>query len=284
MFRRIILAVPLVALAGIGIGVSAAERVTIIKTNGQRSSGSVAAHGRSGENREGSFLTLTADNGQEQKIQLDDVAVIDFAGDTPTEAEFQSLPSGSTNVLLLRNGHREQGTFVDMYGGQTLKFRNQSGTQDYNIRDVSRIYIAPQAARTVFNAPAATAAIGTSGTAMTTLGSVRVDAKQAWTDTGIIVNAGDRIAFSATGQIQYGQGPGMVADPNGNPAERRANYPDPTVPVGALLGRIGNGAPFAIGMQTHALVMPASGRLMLGVNDSELNDNGGFYAVTVTKP
>jgi hypothetical protein len=29
--------------------------------------------------------------------------------------------------------------------------------------------------------------------------------------------------------------------------------------------------------------MPASGRLMLGVNDNELADNSGFYTVTVTK-
>ena len=55
------------------------------------------------------------------------------------------------------------------------------------------------------------------------------------------------------------------------------------VPVGALIGKIGNGAPFAIGMQTQPLPMPASGRLMLGVNDNELADNSGFYTVTVTK-
>jgi hypothetical protein len=36
-------------------------------------------------------------------------------------------------------------------------------------------------------------------------------------------------------------------------------------------------------MQTQRLVMPASGRLMLGVNDNELNDNSGFYSVTIIK-
>ena len=97
------------------------------------------------------------------------------------------------------------------------------------------------------------------------------------------VNAGDRVVFNAIGRIQFGQGAGQTSDPNGNPAERRATYPDPTVPVGALLGNVGNSAPFAIGMQTQPLVMPASGRLMLGVNDNELNDNSGFYSVTVIK-
>jgi hypothetical protein len=280
MLRRFVLTLPLVALAGAGIGLSAAERVTIITSNGQRTSGTVASHGPSGENRQGSFLTLTTDNGQERRIQLDDVAVIDFAGDAPPAAEIQALPSGSTNVLVLRSGEKQEGTFVDMYKGESLKFRNQSGTRDYAIRDVSRIYIAPNAARTALNAAAPSAAVGTSGTASA---SVRVDAKQAWTDTGITVNAGDRVVFNASGQIAFGRGPGQVADANGNAAERRANYPDPTVPVGALIGKVGNSAPFAIGAQTQPLGMPASGRLMLGVNDNELGDNSGFFTVTVTR-
>jgi hypothetical protein len=94
---------------------------------------------------------------------------------------------------------------------------------------------------------------------------------------------GDHVVFTASGQIAFGKSPGQTSDPGGNGAERRATYPDPTVPVGALLGKIGNSAPFAIGMQTQPLPMPASGRLMLGVNDNELNDNSGFYTVTVTK-
>jgi len=56
------------------------------------------------------------------------------------------------------------------------------------------------------------------------------------------------------------------------------------VPVGALIGRVGNnGKPFAIGMQTQPLPMPASGRLFLGVNDNELGDNSGAFTVIVTK-
>jgi len=74
------------------------------------------------------------------------------------------------------------------------------------------------------------------------------------------------------GEIQFGRFPGQTATPDGNPVERRATYPDPTVPVGALIGRIGNGTPFGIGTQTQPLVMPASGRLMLGVNDNDLED------------
>ena len=53
--------------------------------------------------------------------------------------------------------------------------------------------------------------------------------------------------------------------------------------VGALLGKIGNGKPFAIGTQSQPLTMPASGRLMLGVNDNELGDNSGSFKVIVAK-
>jgi hypothetical protein len=97
------------------------------------------------------------------------------------------------------------------------------------------------------------------------------------------VNQGDRVAFNASGQIQFSQNATQTATPDGNPSERRATYPDPTVPVGALLGKIGNSAPFGIGMQTQPLVMPASGRLMLGINDNELADNSGFFTVVVAK-
>jgi hypothetical protein len=112
---------------------------------------------------------------------------------------------------------------------------------------------------------------------------VRVEANRAWTDTGITVNYGDRIVFNASGQITFGKSGGQTSGPDGNPSEHRSTYPDPTVPVGALIGKVGNGPAFGIGMQTQPLGMPASGRLMLGVNDNELSDNSGFYTVTVTR-
>jgi len=50
-----------------------------------------------------------------------------------------------------------------------------------------------------------------------------------------------------------------------------------------LIGKVGAMAPFPIGSNTQPIVMPADGRLMLGVNDNELGDNSGFFSVTVTK-
>ena len=56
--------------------------------------------------------------------------------------------------------------------------------------------------------------------------------------------------------------------------------PLPSALAGALIGRIGNGAPFGIGNQT-LVPMPATGELFLGVNDDEVGDNSGGFVVDV---
>jgi hypothetical protein len=280
MIRRLTATIALVACAGI-YAFAESERVNFILTNGERKSGTVAFHGGDHENLINGHLNIATQD-KDMTFPVEQVAVIDFIGGRPTPDETAQLGTG--HMLVMRDGTTQQGRFVNMIGGDTLIWDNQAGQrQQYAIRDVRRVYLIPDSARTVF------AARGGRPTAVATNGqiangtTVRVDARQAWTDTGITVNLGDRVVFNASGQIQWGQGPGMTSDPNGNGSERRATYPDPSVPVGALLGKIGNSAPFAIGMQTQPLVMPAAGRLMLGVNDNELNDNGGFYSVVVAK-
>jgi hypothetical protein len=278
MLRRVISTAALIACASVYV-FAAPERVNFILTNGERASGTVASHGGQNENLINGYLNI-ATSDKDQTFPVDQVAVIDFTGGQPQPAELAQLGAGQ--MLVMRDGTTQQGRFVNMIGGDTLLWDNQSGQrQTYAIRDVSRVYLNPQSARTVFNFNGAGAPVATSGQMPST--QIHVDATQAWTDTGITVNAGDRVVFNASGQIAYGRSAGQTADPNGNPAEKRANYPDPTVPVGALIGKVGNSAPFAIGMQTQPLAMPASGRLMLGVNDNELGDNSGFYTVTVTK-
>jgi PA-IL-like protein len=211
----------------------------------------------------------------------DQVALIDFAGGQPGANELAQLP-GSGHFMVMRDGTARPGRFVNMIGGDTVIWENKDGQrQQFAIRDVGRVYLNPQSARTVFNYNGPTAAVGTAGPGVQGR-TITVDAKRAWTDTGIVVKQGDRVVFQASGQIQYGRGPGQTASPDGG-SERRAAYPDPTVPVGALLGKIGNSSPFGIGTQSQPLTMPASGRLMLGVNDNELGDNSGSFTVIVTK-
>ena len=53
--------------------------------------------------------------------------------------------------------------------------------------------------------------------------------------------------------------------------------------VGGLIGKVGNSQPFPIGANTQPIVMPETGRLLLGVNDTNPSDNSGFFSVEVTR-
>jgi hypothetical protein len=58
--------------------------------------------------------------------------------------------------------------------------------------------------------------------------------------------------------------------------------PLPQELAGALVARIGNGRPFAIGNNT-TVTMPDSGQLFLGVNDDSLGDNAGQLNVSIQR-
>lgn len=282
MLRKAISTGVLVACAG--WYALAAERATFVLTDGSRKSGQVVFHGDQRENLINGYLNLGNDTGgPEFTYPIDQVAVIDFVGGRPQAAELGALPE-SGHFLMLRSGQSQPGTFVNIIGGDTLLWRNASGqTQQYRVADVTRVYLNPQVARTAFNYRGGTAAtanaVGTSGVAPA--GSVMVQANQQWNDAGITVKKGDRVSFTTSGQVSYGQG--MTAGPDGDPALRKPDYPVAAMPAGGLIGRVGNGAPFPIGSNAQPITMPNDGRLMLGVNDNELGDNAGAFTVVVRK-
>jgi PA-IL-like protein len=284
MFRRVISTIVLVGSAGI-YSLTAAERATLVLTNGERRSGEIVASGNESAMLVGGQLKVN-ENGQEQSIPIDQVAVIDFTGGTPSPLELSRVsPDPNGQTAIMRSGHAQGGKFVNIIRGDILLWDHNGNQEQYPLRDVSRVYLRPQSARTVYNTDRergpVTGAAGTSGTLNGT--TVNVPANVPWTDTGITVNAGDRVMFQASGQINYGQSAAQSATPDGA-GERRANYPDPTVPVGALIGKVGNnGKPFAIGGQRQALGMPGSGRLFLGVNDNERQDNSGTFTVVIAR-
>lgn len=266
---------------------AANEHATFILTSGERQSGAVVHHGGNDSNLIDNQFNLALDSGQERSFPAEQVAVIDFAGGQPSASELQQIP-GSGQFLVLRSGQSQPGALVNLLHGDTLVWKNQSGQdQQYAIRDVARVYLNPQAARVAYNAPTNTPnAVGTSGSAAAAPlqpGEVRVQANLAWTDTGIQVKKGDRVSFHASGEITYGQTAGQTAGPDGNNAMHEATYPVPVMAVGGLIGKVGNAPAFPIGSNSQPILMPADGRLMLGVNDNELGDNGGYFSVTVTK-
>src|SRR4051812_1655127 len=207
MIRRLMWSAALVACAGI-YAFAAGDRATFILTDGERKSGTVVFHGGQNENLINGHLNLGVDNGADMTFPVDQVAVIDFVGGQPSGAELSQL--GTRHMLVTRDGATQQGRFVNMIGGNTLVWENLAGQrQQFSISDVSRVYLNPQSARAAFNytAPSTSAgapATGAGGGAARQAGrgvTVRVDATQPWTDTGLTVNQGDRISFQASGQV-----------------------------------------------------------------------------------
>jgi uncharacterized Zn-binding protein involved in type VI secretion len=302
MIRRLIWSAALVACAGIYV-FAAADRATFILTDGERKSGIVVFHGGQNENLIDGHLNLGVDNGKDMTFPVEQVAVIDFVGGQPSNAELSQL--GTRHMLVTRDGTAQQGRFVNMIGGNTLLWENLGGQrQQFAISDVSRVYLNPQSSRIAFNYTAPVAAPGAAPVTQATRGApatqaartvtVHVDATQPWTDTGLSVNQGDRVSFQASGQVRVNGREAATPDGSSVTAANRSRqgnrgngyrdegYPIPGARVGALVGRIGNSEPFGIGTQTQPLVMPESGYLMLGVNDNNLSDNSGSFAVIVS--
>jgi hypothetical protein len=114
-------------------------------------------------------------------------------------------------------------------------------------------------------------------------GTILVNSREPWTDTGIDVRAGDWLTVRATGTIQLSDNTADIADPQGTRSRRTAgNAPLPRAPIGALIARVGNSAPFVVGASTDAIRAPRDGRLYLGVNDDFLDDNRGDFRVTIS--
>ena len=110
---------------------------------------------------------------------------------------------------------------------------------------------------------------------------VRVFANTAWTDTGVTLRAGQTVYFTARGRVRWG--PGRQDGPEGESnSPRNNNRPIPSRPGAALIGRVGDDAPFFIGAnESTAVRIRNGGTLFLGVNDDVLDDNSGNFDVTV---
>jgi hypothetical protein len=214
-------------------------------------------------------------NGQERQIATNDVSVIDFTGNGDvSEAD---LNRGQT--LWLRNGQTIDGQLYDIAGTAPLKItmKTSSGDREFASSEVGRI---------VLSRPSSPA-VGTSGSSSTTGvpegTGVAVPGNAAWTPTGQTVRRGDRLSFSATGEVRLSNDASDVANANGSRAGRKsAGAPVPDAAAGALIARVGNSAPFPIG-ENQTVTMPANGQLFLGINDDHVADNQGGYRVTVQR-
>jgi hypothetical protein len=108
-----------------------------------------------------------------------------------------------------------------------------------------------------------------------------VVANVAWTDTNIDVSSGQNLYFESSGEIRWG--PNRRAGPAGEGnSPNNPSRPMPNRAGGSLIGRVGDSRDyFFIGADTDAIRMRGSGRLYLGINDDNLQDNSGYFTVIV---
>jgi len=268
----------------------AAHPATFLLKNGDRVSGELTYKGTNS-------ATL---NGRD--YAFDDIAVIAFDAADPSAAELRQVPDVDNNPsefqrhsFAMRSGQVIQGKLYHISpDGETITYDQSQNTayrHTISANDLARVYINPASARRLWagilnGALAAPAAVATSGVAATGAGLL-VPANTAWTDTGIDVRAGSTVSFRPSGQIQIamGTGPELTAGPDGSGAYGgpRTGLPVAAMPVGGLIAKVGNGAPFPIGSNTQPIRMPANGRLFLGINDDNFGDNTGSFAVQIVR-
>jgi hypothetical protein len=259
------------------------RQVTFVLNGGERHTGTLVYHNTA------DFSLI--ENGTEHAYPASNIAMIDFGAGDPAAAELNQLPTGTTselqrNMLVLRDGNVIHGKVYTIKESSLTIDPASGGRQDVNLGNVSRLYMNADAARSAFASVLATApaptATGTTGQVLPA-GAIQVNANQSWTDTGITVGKGARIAFSTTGQVAIRQNSTDMIGPDGSGTENRAGAPVPAAAVGALIGRVGSGTPFPIGSNSQPITMPANGRLYLGVNDAGASDNSGAFVVTIVR-
>jgi hypothetical protein len=109
---------------------------------------------------------------------------------------------------------------------------------------------------------------------------VEVQARTQWTDTGVSVRNGQTLYFEASGRVRWGSS--RQDGPEGeHNSPRNPSRPIAARPAAALIGRVGDDAPFFIGSGTEGIRVRGSGTLFLGINDETLDDNSGSFRVTV---
>lgn len=130
--------------------------------------------------------------------------------------------------------------------------------------------------------------------------TVTVPAAAGWVDTGIDVEPGQELRFSASGRIDLQKGnPEASCGPEGIDLVT-VEQPVPNANLGALVGKVvqlvarrvdGDSGMevldeifvlFPVGPE-GILAVPFKGRLYLGVNENVLRDNGGEYSVVVVR-
>lgn len=281
VIRKFVLSLALVALVLPSLSLAQHEhRVTVLTRSGERVGGLL-------EDVENGLVYVRASLHDQRRIGVGDVAVIDFVGGASGLPESElSVARRADHLAVLRDGNSLTGQFVDISGGEAtaaagethvLHFRTGGETRRVPLDQVGRIYFGNFPGATTAAAPPAPTAEPAPA------GAIRIPGNASWVATPLSVRRGDQVSFRVTGRVQLSDNPEDTAISAGSLSQRRtAGAPLPDNLAGALIAKIGNSAPFAIGNNEAPITMPATGQLYLGVNDDELSDNRGEFFVTMT--
>lgn len=291
MDRRII-AVAVVAFAAAAL--AAQNQVTYILMNGERVSGAIASSSEPSPAMPRGELNLERAGGEELSFGQEQVAVIDYDGRPPSQAELASLPADEGDQMVaFRDGNFLHGR-LEQLRPDALRWRSGGRLEVHAVNRISRIYLSPNRARQIFNfrpqaeprpeppppgrgrgdAPAMPGWRGVEA------GPITVVATQAWTDTGLNVRRGDRLVFSVSGRIRVN--PRQAATAAGVGSGNRT-LPLRDAPTGALIAKIGDNRAFLIGISPGPFAIEDTGRLWLGINDAIVSDNAGEFVVYVRR-
>jgi len=296
----------LLAMLVVGAAQAFAQTATVVTHSGQRIRGQLVDMGNYGS------LTVRA-YGRDREIPMDDVMMIDFVGDGRNMPQRElAAANQSDGLVVLRSGRTLNGRLVDMqpYANQAV-ISGGFGERNVPLNQVARIYFGanngygddqygnrqsgpynngydpyynPNSDNTVNYGQYGNPQYGNPQYGQPVYGNglnrtVTVPTNQQWTNVGINVQRGETIHFRASGNVTLSENEGDFGTPAGaNNGRLAGNSPLPGVTGGMLIGRVGNGQPFAIGAESD-VTMPASGRLYLGINDDYVRDNTGNFIV-----
>jgi len=224
-------------------------------------------------------------NGAERLIPKDQVAMVDFGTTVSVQQGWFNSMTAVDHLVVFKNGDTLIAEWNDVGGTSPLllRFNTSRGEREIPSSDVARIYLVK---------PGGTSGVLTGVTpergGMQSDGSVAVMAAEAWTNTGLTVRTGEFLRFAVSRDIRFGTGANDIATADGNPAGTVSGglfrrVPVQSLPVGGLIGKVGNGQAFSIGSAPQPIRMPANGQLMLGINDLTFNDNSGWFRVVITR-
>jgi len=284
--RRLTTWTAALALAVTGVA-AAQEQATVLKRDGSRVSGRFEAW-----NRNNNSLYLRLSLADQRIIPVGEVAVLEVGGNADNlPANEIEAARGGDHVLVMRSGDVLRGRLVNIEGGEgsgtedqprQVAFKpNDAGERRMRFSEVRRLYFG-NFPSSLGSGTATTPPVAGPDEPAVPPGAVRVAANARWVNTGFTVRRTDKVQFSTEGQVQLSSDGEDKASSAGSLRGRyAAGAPAPSLLAGALIGRIGNGEPFAIGNQTDYLPMPAAGQLFLAVNDDEVGDNLGAFVVTL---